>query len=67
VEEQHSKDRFEDLHYVQMILDNTLIDIFRKFQGNVPKNNREIVKLIEDNVKLIEDNQKMLAKIEQLE
>jgi hypothetical protein len=43
-----------------MVLDDTLIDIFRKCQGDVPKNNREIFKLIED-------NQKMLARLEQLE
>ncbi len=57
-----------------MILDDNLIDIFRKCQGNVPKNNREIVKLIEEKQKLIEekqklfeDDQKKLAIIAQLE
>jgi hypothetical protein len=35
-----------------MVLDETTIDIFRKCQGIVPKNNKEIVSLIEKNKQL---------------
>ena len=61
-EHQFDKDKkFEALHYVQMVLDETSIDILRKCQGFIPKNNKEIVSIIEEKQTLDEENKQLHA------
>jgi acetyl-CoA carboxylase carboxyltransferase component len=49
-----------------MVLDETSIDILRKCQGFIPKNNKEIVSIIEEKQTLEEENKQLQAIIAQL-
>jgi uncharacterized protein (DUF3084 family) len=50
-----------------MVLDETSIDILRKCQGFIPKNNKEIVSIIEEKQTLEEEKQTLKEENKQLQ